>query len=292
MARKSTLQLAVKDIRASIIEDYRYVFSSQDLNQILKKHALQWKLAESVTLRKFESFLKDEGIVRKITILNKNRFVKKQYSDYEIIQSIQPNLFFSHYTALRLHSLTEQIPNDVYVSSRRKRYDSDGGSFLSQDSIDDAFTKLARKKEPSGTYKNKNKNIYLLDNVASDVDVISHVLHDKEREIFIHVTNLEKTLIDATIRPYYCGGVLEVIKAYDNAKDIISINKILSILNRNMYRYPYAQNIGFYLDYVGYQGKHLNKIKEKISQYDFYLDRNIPNKSYSKEWKIYYPSYL
>ena len=290
MPRLSTLQLAKDKIRFVLNEDYRTVFSSRDLNLILKKNFYYWDLAASTKLNRFIHFLTEEDLLKKTSILNKERFVKKNYSNYEIIQSIKPNLFFSHYSALRIHSLTEQVPNDVYVSSKKTVYNYNSDKLLTQSAIDDAFNKPARKKERTGVYK--NKNIYLLENVVSDIDIIDFEINSPNRQISIRVTNLEKTLIDAAIRPYYCGGIFEVIKAYELAKERISVNKILAIINRNQYKYPYAQNIGFYLEYAGYSGSQIKRIKDKISIYDFYLDHNIPNKSYSKEWKIYYPSYL
>ena len=62
----------------------------------------------------------------------------------------------------------------------------------------------------------------------------------------LRFTNLERTLIDATVRPVYAGGVFEVRKAYELAKEKVSVNRLAALLQKLDYTYPYHQAIGFY----------------------------------------------
>src|SRR5690606_5588861 len=57
------------------------------------------------------------------------------------------------------------------------------------------------------------------------------------------VTDIERTLIDITVRPAYSGGVFEVLKAYRQAKDRfkVSVNKLSGYLAKMDYLYPYHQ---------------------------------------------------
>ena len=68
----------------------------------------------------------------------------------------------------------------------------------------------------------------------------------------LQVTNLERTLIDIVVRPAYAAGIIEVIKAYRAAKDRMSVNKLLEILKKLDYVYPYHQAIGFLMQQAGY----------------------------------------
>ena len=43
------------------------------------------------------------------------------------------------------------------------------------------------------------------------------------------ITNIERTLIDATVRPLYSGGVYEVFEAYRRAAEHISVNKLAAM---------------------------------------------------------------
>jgi len=64
------------------------------------------------------------------------------------------------------------------------------------------------------------------------------------------------------------------------------LNALLDTLS---FIYPYQQAIGFYLEKAGFKGKQLEVLRAKISEFDFYLDYQMINPVYSKEWKLYYP---
>ncbi len=49
----------------------------------------------------------------------------------------------------------------------------------------------------------------------------------------LKITDVERTLIDITVRPEYAGGIHEVLKAYRLAKDKVSVNKLVAILEKD-----------------------------------------------------------
>jgi len=57
----------------------------------------------------------------------------------------------------------------------------------------------------------------------------------------VRVTNLERTLIDAVVRPAYSGGVFEVAKAFELAKDQVSVNAMGAMLGKLRFAYPFHQ---------------------------------------------------
>ena len=106
----------------------------------------------------------------------------------------------------------------------------------------------------------------------------------------IRVANVERTLIDITVRPFYAGGVSEVLKAFKLAKDQVSINKLAVILKKIGYVYPYHQAIGFYLEKSGVYKESAIKIFRNMNMnYDFYLTYQMKDKDYSKDWRLFYP---
>ena len=108
----------------------------------------------------------------------------------------------------------------------------------------------------------------------------------------LRVTNLARTLIDATIRPAYAGGCSAVMKAFKKAKDRVSADQIIAMLKKIKYVYPYHQAIGFYMENVGFDEEAVNKLRKLGLRYDFYLDYNMKKKAFSKEWRIYHPKDL
>jgi len=109
----------------------------------------------------------------------------------------------------------------------------------------------------------------------------------------IDVTGIERTLIDIVVRPEYSGGVQEVLKAYQRAKDMITANNIAEMLKKIGFVYPYHQAIGFLLQKSGYSDTaQLETLKSFGMPFNFYLARQMSDPAYSEEWKLFYPRNL
>jgi len=108
----------------------------------------------------------------------------------------------------------------------------------------------------------------------------------------LQVTNIERTLIDIAVRPFYAGGTGKVQKAYMKARGKISTDLLISILRKIDYIYPYHQVIGFYMQRAGFGNSALNPLKKMGLEYDFYLDYGMGQTDYSEEWKVYFPRNL
>jgi predicted transcriptional regulator of viral defense system len=186
-----------------------------------------------------------------------------------------------------LLGLTEQLPKVIYVTFEQTFKAKNKNLDINQESIDTAFGKVQREPDHYFTYL--DYKIVLLNSKFSNKAGAS-----RSSSIFgknLPVTNIERTLIDITVRPAYSGGVTEVLKAYERAANIVSINKLVSILLKLDYIYPYHQSIGFYLQKSGcYKERQIDLLREKEKIYDFYLTYNMLSKEYSKEWHLYYPS--
>jgi hypothetical protein len=103
------------------------------------------------------------------------------------------------------------------------------------------------------------------------------------------VTEIERTLIDITVRPTYAGGVFQVLNTYRRARNMASIPKLINTLKKLDYVYPYHQAIGFYLDRSGYPRKLTSRLKDLGLDLDFYLAHNMGHKQYDDGWRIYHP---
>ncbi|MHC4282138.1 MAG: type IV toxin-antitoxin system AbiEi family antitoxin domain-containing protein, partial [Planctomycetota bacterium] len=204
---------------------------------------------------------------------------------YQLLLSIKPNCHFTHYTAMFFHELTEQIPKTIYINWEQTPKGRPKQK-LEQKRIDWAFKRKTRLSKNIAEYQ--NIKIHLLNGMFTDnLGVTDGIGPNGEK---IRLTDVERTLIDITVRPEYAGGVFEVLKAYRLAHNKVSINRLVATLKKINYIYPYHQAIGFYLETAGvYKQSQLDLLAQLEMKYDFYLIHQMKGKDYSKKWRLYFP---
>jgi predicted transcriptional regulator of viral defense system len=108
----------------------------------------------------------------------------------------------------------------------------------------------------------------------------------------LDVTDLERTLIDAVVRPAYTGGIEQVASAYVKAATSIDVDHVLDLLRQLDHVYPYHQAIGFLLERAGRSNADCRKFEALGKQFDFYLDYGVKQRLFNKKWRLYYPACL
>ena len=203
---------------------------------------------------------------------------------FDIASTRSRSSYFSHYSAIYIHNLTLQIPKQIYLTLERKKLDLNSNS-LKQESIDKVFSKPPRITSNKRNYKNFDINF-----INGQCQNLLGIIKFREK---YYVSNLERTLIDISVRPFYSGGVTQVLEAFIKAKDRMNPERLIQYYTESYYTYPYHQVIGFYLEKAGYDKKIYKKfLNFDNSNYDFYLTYNILHKEYSKKWHLYYPKGL
>lgn len=301
-----------KQIRIYFENVEKKVFTPEEITEIIEFNRHNWGLAETTPAKKIlDRFIANELLQlveipinidhvkpkssrqtltssetldmlvfedRKIFV----RYVYGEFSIYDIAVSLYNRSYLSHYSAMFLHGLTNQIPKTVYTTHEQstKPYKK---AVLTQSGIDYAFSQPQRRAETRGMWE--DYIILLLNGKNSNRTGVMTATKGT-----YSYTTLERTLIDIAVRPNYAGGAFSVLEAYRNAlEQDLSIIKLVRTLNSLDYIYPYHQAIGFYLEKAGYRGKAIASLKDKPMEFDFYLDYQIEAKQYSSEWKIYYP---
>lgn len=286
LARKS------KHIKESFKELGKRTFSIPELKKIYKEQADNWEVPRKTKFEEFLKHLLETEVLKQIEIDLPRAEVLSKYifgepTLLEIANSIKSRSYLSHYTAMFFHGLTDNLPKTIYTNTELKMSKNFNSKELEQSSIDRAFACNVRQSNQIARYE--DVEIYLLNSKN-----VEHV-GVKEFEfdgIKLRVTDIERTLIDITVRPNYAGGVQEVLNAFAAAKDRVSFNRLIATLKKLDYTYPYHQAIGFYMEKSGYSESALNMLEKLGIKYNFYLTYKMPLKEFSERWKLYYPRYF
>lgn len=286
---KSRFQVAKKYIIEYFENLGNKVYSLNDISKILDSQRRSWLLPVGLTAEEFSKLLVTHTQLKfyNFVFMSKiiQRFTWGDISIYRIASNLEKNAYLSHYTALFLHGLTDQIPKKIYVTYEQPKKQK-ANKKLSQADIDDAFHKPSRVSNNVAKYQ--DNSICLLNGQFSDNLGVITITNDAGETNA--VTDIERSLIDITVRPIYSGGIYEVLSAFRNAAKRVSINKLTARLKTLDYIYPYHQAIGFYLEKAGnYRAAQIELLKGFDIKYDFYLDHAIEETEYSKKWKLYYP---
>ncbi len=289
---EARIKIAKTDIVKAFEQEEGRIFKEGDIAAILEKNRAFWRLRRGMSAGEFLAFLLEQTNLKKVSFDFPNRkiirYVWGQVPLHELLMTLQPNCYFSHYTAMYLHGLTEQVPKTVYVNQEQPAKSRSEGA-ITQDRIDMAMRRPVRVS--GNVVQHEDYRIYLLN--GKNTGNLGVVEMDSPEGARIRVTDVERTLIDVTVRPVYGGGAFEVLKAYKLARPKVSVNKLAATLKKLDYIYPYHQAIGFYLEKAGvYTESSIALLRKFDFKYDFYLTHQIKEKAYSERWRLYFPKGL
>jgi predicted transcriptional regulator of viral defense system len=261
--------------------------SFTELRKLYQWHQSDWRL-KSVSFQNFLAELIDRQLLTRAILSLRptpvTRYGWGNPSTLALAQSLSRDGYFSHYSAIDLHGLTREVPKTIYFNIEQTK--APGSGTLTQAGIDKAFSSKAKQRFTKNIAVYDKTRICVLEGAnTGNLGVVS--LGQISGGLY---TNLERTLIDAAVRPAYCGGVSEVVKTYRAAKDHSpSANKIAAYLKQIGYTYPYHQSIGFYMQVAGYAEAELRLLERLGTNHDFYLDYGIVEKEYDSRWRLFYP---
>lgn len=282
--KKTTLQIAKKKIERYFKKQKDKIFRKTELNKIFKENRNNWQLAKSASINKFIKFLVKEIEMNKIELNFPNRketrYVIGEINIYKILSAVNPNGYFSHLSALYINKILKDEPREIYFNveqSIKPQYET----YLTQESIKRAFENKNRVTNNFFEY-HKYKIFGLSGKYAKNLGVINVDT--------LRTTDIERTLIDITVRPQYAGGIQNVLLAYESNKEHVSMEKLVKYLNKLNFIYPYHQSIGWYLEKVGVEDETLKLLKNLGLENDFYLINQMKKPKYSEKWRIYFPN--
>lgn len=290
---KSKFETELDVIKNYFKQSKKSIFTFNEIESILEDKRLEWDLPKTMSAFKFLGLLLKDTELKKTSVSFPNReYLLYNWGDVSIwtcCLSFIKNLYFTHRTALYIHKLINDPPDKIYVNFEQRRSSaSNYSSSMSQARIDFAFSRAQRITTNIANFK--GYKVYLLNGQNTNMYGVIETYFNQNKVL---VTNLERTLIDIVVRPSYTNGILEILNCYKLAKERISIENLIKTLKKLAFVYPYHQAIGFLLEKSGvYNQNEIDELKNLGLKYDFYLEREMPEKKYSKEWKLYYPKFL
>lgn len=287
MAPRTRLSIAKADILAALSKTQKKVFSKAELEELLSDNRAFWRLAQKTTVNQFVEFLEKNASLQSHKLKFPRPIVRYSLGEtghFAVVQSINPKGYFSHYTAMHFHGLTEQIPKSIYFNVEQNL--RPGGGELTQAGINRSFASACRTTNNVSAFR--EFTVHLLN--GGNTDQLGVVDKETEDNSKIRLTNLERTLIDITVRPVYSGGIAEVAKAFSEAAGQVSINRLCAYLRQIAYTYPFHQSIGYYLERSGkYSEAQIKQLEEFNIEFDFMLDYKMKESDYVKKWRLFVP---
>ena len=286
---QTRIRIAKEDVFRAFEQSDTGVFTLAQIRALLRRNRHDWRVQESATAEQFIEVMLKVSPLREVRLDFPNRGkLRYTWGDvplFDLLGSLDPNAYFCHYTAVYLHGLTEQIPKTIYLNVEQKL--RGGGGTLTQDAIDRAFRNKCRTSKNFADYK--GRRIYILNGRnTGQLGVVP--METGEAKAPIRVADIERTLIDATVRPVYSGGVHEVAKAFATACGQFSVNKLVAYLRKLGYTYPYHQAVGYYLERAGgYRKAQIDLLRQLPMEYDFYLTYRMDDPEYVSRWRLFVP---
>ncbi len=272
------------------------VFTQTELRELIEGSKRKLGLPLSLTLGRAMPVLLAEGSLRKIELpaaidskgLRRyptiRRYAWGNVSPYALGLALRKNAYLSHASAIFLHGLTNQVPRTIYVN-KEQTLKPRPSTALTQEGLDRAFRSPQRTS--SYVFTNDDHRYVLLSGKQTNRLEVSDILGPSGEPLV--ATKLERTLIDVVVRPTYGGGVFQVLEAFRQARDSVSINTLVAVLRKLDHVYPYHQAIGFYMERAEYDSARLDRLKGLGLQYDFYLTHQMTNPKYDAGWRLFYP---
>lgn len=272
-----------------LVDDRQYkILNNKEFEELISLINSLWGL-KSYSRNKVKDFLFANNYVYRDSLegdTNSGVFVFRNtnYDDLDIASTRSRMSYFSHYTALFIHNLTIQIPKQIYLTLERPTYKAAKYNKILQSSIDSVFSNPPRVTTNKRVYKRFTVN-FLNGQSQHNLGILPF------RDVYT-VSDIERTLIDISVRPFYSGGVTQVLEAFKKAKNNVDIDKLFDYYSKMHFSYPYHQIIGFYLEKAGYKKSDYIRFIQLPMNLDFYLTYNMINKDYSKKWKLFIPKGL
>jgi len=212
---RKSLSRSESALLSSLAEDGKNIFTLQD---IIAKLGNSYENAKLIANR----LVKKKWLIQlargKYLIVPLEAGIRSEYTEHEfvIVSHLADPYYIGYWNALNFHGFTEQVPFIVYVATTKRLRD--------RTILDTKYRFITLDKRKFFGFQ---------------PEAISNTR--------VNISDKEKTLADCLNHPEYCGGITEIAKALWNAKDEVSMEKLVdyAITMRNS---AILKRLGFLLE--------------------------------------------
>jgi hypothetical protein len=190
-----------------------------------------WKAPKSLDVDGLISLLLENDVLKTVELISQEYGIKQRYtlgtpSVLQVATSFYRDSFLSHATALYIHKLSDSLPT-IYVNHEQSKKNTT--SRLNQVAIDRAFANQQRQSAYL-FHQGHQRIMFLNGKNTGQAGVIETQTNEGAT---VRVTDLERTLLDAVVRPRYVGTIREVADAFQRAASRVSTEHLADIVAAN-----------------------------------------------------------
>jgi len=269
-----------------------YAYSFDEISTLLEQKRTEWKIPTYIHAGRFLQFLLANTPLKELTIQSVGqrkqsdivRYIWRLSNPFLLGTTLKRRTYCSHFSAMVLHGLTNQIPQTFILTVQQRPIGPTGE--LTQNAIDRAFS--GKQRESQIGYRAFGVRYVMLEGTFASKEDVEDIKIESSR-IPLAVSSIERTLIDIVVRPSYSGGIFQILEAYKAARGRLDTSRMYTIFRRLSFTYPYQQPIGFMLSKAGYLDHEIQPFLETISPFNFYLAYGLVEKVFIPKWKLYIP---
>jgi len=186
-------------------------------------------------------------------------------NEYEIAMRLVQPAMISHYSAFRHHGLTDQLPRDLFI------------------------TTIKETSTPQQGVTGKKASFNFHGIVYQFIQIKKELFFGEEKAWLgtghFMVTDLERTLLDGLARPQFCGGLSEVLHAYQEHIVEIQLTKIIGYALK--LGVAVSRRLGWVLDHLAVRSDQINSLLQREHLGYRKLDPSRPPiGSYDPKWRL------
>jgi hypothetical protein len=179
------------------------IYSPRRIEEIFASNWDLWRLPPRMRMPDLLTHLIENSELREIVLTSPNydkkyvRYAWGEVSVYQLSLSLRPRSYLSHHSAMYLNNLTEVPSRTLYVNCEQSPKHQDEAS------LEQRLIALAFKSKPRTSkyiFIHKTWKICCLS--GSNTDNLGVVGIEEPNSGALQVTNIERTLIDITVRPF------------------------------------------------------------------------------------------
>jgi predicted transcriptional regulator of viral defense system len=185
--------------------------------------------------------------------------------EFEIAMKVVSPAMISHYSAFRHHGLTDQLPRDLFITTIKETATPQAG-------------------------KQGKKASFIFNGVTYQFIQIKQEFFFGQEKAWVGtgsfiVTDLERTLLDGLARPQFCGGLSEVLNAYQEHIAEIELTKIIGYALK--LGVAVSRRLGWVLDHLEVGSDQIQDLAQRDHRGYRKLDPTKPAiGNYDPKWRL------